>query len=278
MRFSCIFLSYFGAFPVLLEFCSSSSVTFSSSCIVFASLQSWASLLLLLFSALGLLVGPPPGFPLAVLGLSSIHGVTTAPAVPAVAPPLFRPFAAAVPSDLLVVSSAPAPFVSAPRFLHAAVLAAPFAFGAAPGILLDEGYPDAVPREPDAAVPAFMPDSYRTDFRRMLSFIIDLFPQAAGSPSVPPALRALFEDFFAPASVPTQPIHLALFVEQYWFLWCFCLVRISGSLHNVVSLWAESGFAASSVSLGSQGYFMWCSPFCLGLCSIPQTHSRLRFP
>ena len=63
-----------------------------------------------------------------------------------------------------------------------------------------------------------MPDSYCTAFRRMRSFILDLFSQAAGSPSVPPPPRALFEDFFAPASVPPQPIHLALFVEQYWFL------------------------------------------------------------
>ena len=87
VRFTCVFLSYFGAFPVLLEFCTFSSDTSSSSCIVFASLQSWASLLLLLFSVSGLLVGRPPGFPLAGLGLSSVHGVA---AVPAVAPPLFR--------------------------------------------------------------------------------------------------------------------------------------------------------------------------------------------
>ena len=89
-------------------------------------------------------MGPPPGFPLAVLELSSVHGVAAAPAVPAVAPPLFRPFVAAVSSDPPVFSSAPAPFVSTPRFPHAAVPAAPFTFGVAPGILLDEGYPDEV--------------------------------------------------------------------------------------------------------------------------------------
>ena len=36
----------------------------------------------------------------------------------------------------------------------------------------------------------------------MMSFIVDLFPQAAGSPSVLP--RALFEDFFS-SSVPLPP-------------------------------------------------------------------------
>ena len=36
----------------------------------------------------------------------------------------------------------------------------------------------------------------------MMAFIVGLFPQAAGSPSVPPPPRALFEDFF---SSPTPP-------------------------------------------------------------------------
>ena len=48
---------------------------------------------------------------------------------------------------------------------------------------------------------------------------------------------------------------LLSFMWQYWCLWYFCLVRISGSLRDVVSLWDESGFAESSVSLGSQGSF-----------------------
>ena len=59
--------------------------------------------------------------------------------------------------------------------------------------------------------PAFMNDSYHTGFRRLLSFIIGLFPQAAGPLSVSPPPRAVFEVFFAPASVPPQPVCLAPF-------------------------------------------------------------------
>ena len=61
---------------------------------------------------------------------------------------------------------------------------------------------------------------------------------------------------------------LLSFECRYYFLWCFCLVRISGSLHDVVSLWDESGFAEASLSLSSQGCFLlwylslYGSPFC----------------
>ena len=52
--------------------------------------------------------------------------------------------------------------------------------------------PDAVLRVLD---PGFgsVSDAARSEFHRMLSFIVDLSPQAAGSPSVAPPLRALFE-------------------------------------------------------------------------------------
>ena len=42
-------------------------------------------------------------------------------------------------------------------------------------------------------------------------FIADLFPQAAGSPSVPPPPRALFEDFFSSSVPPLLPIFLNWF-------------------------------------------------------------------
>ena len=45
----------------------------------------------------------------------------------------------------------------------------------------------------------------------MLSYVIDLFPQAAGSPSVPPPPRAVFEDFFGQSSLPRQLIHFNWF-------------------------------------------------------------------
>ena len=45
----------------------------------------------------------------------------------------------------------------------------------------------------------------------MLAFIVDLFPQAAGSPSVPPPPRALFEGFFGSAAPPSSPVFLNWF-------------------------------------------------------------------
>ena len=136
-------------------------------------------------------------------------------------------------------------------------------------VRLDEGALDVVPWEPDAAVPAFMPGSYRSEFRRMLSFIIDLFPQAANSPSIP-SPRDLFEDFFAPALVPPQPIHLALFcvsilvsvvllprsdlrfpsqrglpLGRVRVCCVLSLSRFSGLLHAVVSILYRSPFHSS---------------------------------
>ena len=45
----------------------------------------------------------------------------------------------------------------------------------------------------------------------MLAFIVDLFPQAAGSPAVPPPPQALFEDFFGSSSLPSSSIFLNWF-------------------------------------------------------------------
>ena len=49
----------------------------------------------------------------------------------------------------------------------------------------------------------------------MYAYIVDLFPQATGSPPVNPPPRALFEDFFTLASAPQQPIYLNWF-EHVW--------------------------------------------------------------
>ena len=43
----------------------------------------------------------------------------------------------------------------------------------------------------------------------MYSYLVDLFPKAAGSPSDSPSPRALFDDFFA-ASTSHQPIFFSL--------------------------------------------------------------------
>ena len=95
----------------------------------------------------------------------------------------------------------------------------------------------------------------------MLSFVIDLFPQAAGSPFVSPPPRALFEVFFAPAWIPPPLVSLALFCVTILVSMVLlprsdlqfpsrcglplgrvrdccglCVSRFSGLLHVVVSL------------------------------------------
>ena len=127
------------------------------------------------------------------------------------APSLFRPFASGLsvfagtsaPSAPLVSSSSGVPFSassfhpSAPSFDPAAS----FGFDASE-YLPEDSPPDAVPRVIDPGFAA-VPEAVRSEFRCMMSFIVDLFPQAAGSPSAPPPPRALFEDFFS-SSTPSS--------------------------------------------------------------------------
>ena len=132
-----------------------------------------------------------------------VPGVSAAPAVP-VSRPLFRPFVSSVSASAPVAPvSDPFPSVAAPPLRGppsvppVAVQPPPFVFGAAPDELPEDEAPDALPRDPDPSLPAGVADSFRSGFRRLLSFIVDLFPQSVGSPSVSPPLHALFEDFFA---------------------------------------------------------------------------------
>ena len=140
-------------------------------------------------------------------------------AVPVSAPSLFCPFAAEpapsvpvpsapLPSTLPSAPSAPVvypgpssssalpPFLSAPSFV-------------APDELPEDAAPGSLPRNVDSAVPAAVPESVRSEFHRMLSFLVDLFPQAAGTPSAPPP-RALFKDFGSSAPT-TSPVFLSWF-------------------------------------------------------------------
>ena len=141
--------------------------------------------------------------------MSSGVGVSARLAVPASAPvpsPLFRPFASDT-SAPLSGSSAPPPsslpsaapsFSSSSWFSSAPPLVDPsaaFGFSASED-LPEDSPPDAVPHILDPGFAA-VPESVRSEFRRMMGFIVDLFPQAAGSPSVSPPPRALFEDFFS---------------------------------------------------------------------------------
>ena len=96
---------------------------------------------------------------------------------------------------------------SAPHFLAAASSSSFMA----PDELPEDAAPDAQPRDADSAVPMAVLESVRSEFRRMLSFLVDLFPQAAGTPSAPPPPRALFEDFFGSSAPSSSPIFLSWF-------------------------------------------------------------------
>ena len=54
-------------------------------------------------------------------------------------------------------------------------------------------------------------DSARAEVRHMYQYLVDLFPQAAGSSQAPPPPHALFEEFFAAPSSPHQPVFLTWF-------------------------------------------------------------------
>ena len=84
-------------------------------------------------------------------------------------------------------------------------VSAPFA---PPDELPGDMVPDALPRDVDPSSAVL--DSVRSEFRRMLSLIVDLFPQAAGSPSAPPP-RTLFEDSFGASTPSSSPVFLNWF-------------------------------------------------------------------
>ena len=143
---------------------------------------------------------------------------------PVSAPSLLRPFASdpSPSSSSLPVSSAPplSGFSGPPPGFSSSFsfpgsnaphpdLSSPFAFGSED--LPEDSPADAVPRVLDPGASVAFPDSVRSEFRRMMAFIVDLFPQAAGSPSVPPPPRALFEDFFSSPSPSSSPIFLNWF-------------------------------------------------------------------
>ena len=121
-------------------------------------------------------------------------------------------------AEASVASSAPAVFASAPAVLHPGFLScvtplpphylAPSALTAPPSSStfaasqddqFDPEYPDSLPRDPEVPIPPAVPDSFRAEKRRMYSYHVDLFPQAAGSPCIDP-LRTLFENFFNPST------------------------------------------------------------------------------
>ena len=145
---------------------------------------------------------------------------------PASVPSLFHPFAAdlapSVPVPAAPLSSAFPSAPSAPDVVPGPSFSSstppPFLVAAsssfvAPDELPEDAAPDTLPRDADSAVPEAFPESVRSEFRRMLSFLVDLFPQASGTlsaPPPPPPPHAVFEDFFG-SSVPSSSIFLSWF-------------------------------------------------------------------
>ena len=126
------------------------------------------------------------------------------PGPSALAPPVsFTPSLSSAPAALLAPSSSA---LSAPDSLSFGIPASSSPF-VAPDELPLGAAPDALPSEVDPAVP----DLVQSEFRRMLSFLVDLFLQVAGSQSAPPPPRALFEDFFGSSAPHSPPIFLSWF-------------------------------------------------------------------
>ena len=80
----------------------------------------------------------------------------------------------------------------------------------APGFGDPESSGAAAP-DPEAPVPPPLSDSAHAEVRHMYQYLVDLFPQSAGSSPAPLPPRALFEVFFAAPSSPHQPVFLSWF-------------------------------------------------------------------
>ena len=174
-----------------------------------------------------------------------------------------------------------------PVFIHIFLMLR-FAFVASPAVFLAEGSPDAVPRGSGCCaslslcsipIDGLSPNAFV--YHRFVSSGCDL------SLGVCPSL-CLFEVFFAPASVPPQPVCLALFCVTIIVPMMFLtrsdlrflsqrglplgrsgLLRpllswFSGCLHVVVSILCISQFR-SSASFTSKVLFVTWSPFGMSL-------------
>ena len=110
--------------------------------------------------------------------------------------------------------SAPGPLSGLPRQSSASAGASappPSAFAFAPDDPFAPGFADSAAPDPEALGPPSVPESVRAEVCRMYQYLVDFFPQAAGSSQAPPPPRALFEDFFVPASTLHQPVYLSWF-------------------------------------------------------------------
>ena len=107
---------------------------------------------------------------------------STAYAVPAAPPPVYDPHAP---------SSAP-PFEDL-------------------GFDPDDRQDDDEPHFADPSAPPISLDLLRSEYRRMVEYVLGLFPQASGVPPSAPPPRALFESFFADSTPSSPNLHFNWF-------------------------------------------------------------------
>ena len=161
---------------------------------------------------------PPPGAPV-FTAASALPPFCSAPLGSAAGPSGFT--SASGGSTFGFVGSAPQPG-PAPAYPPLSGASAPpsapplsdFDYGNDDAFAPGFGDPDssgAVAPDPEAPVPPPLSDSARAEVRRMYQYLVDLFPQSAGSSPAPLPPRALFEEFFAAPSSPHQPVFLSWF-------------------------------------------------------------------
>ena len=156
----------------------------------------------------------PPGFPAA----SALPPVCSAPLSSAAGLSGF----ASAPAGSAFGFAGPAPPGPPPAFPplsgHSVPPSTPplsdFDVGADDAFAPGFGDPDssgAAAPDPGALAPPPLSDSARAEVRRMYQYLVDLFPQSAGSSPAPLPPRALFEGFFAAPPSPHQPVFLSWF-------------------------------------------------------------------
>ena len=232
-------------------------------------------------------ISPPPPFTSDILGFGSVLEVATS-AVPAVAPPSFillypfwvfhmlqfwlllavfcmlwlqLPFPVFL--SVSACCSSGCSFRSSFPFSTCCVSGYSFRFGAAPAVFLAEGCGSS-------GLGCFFSlclYSFPIDRLSLNAFVSHRFVSYGCILSLGVSSSScLFEMFFDPASVPPQPVCLAMFVWQYSFS------GASDSFGSPVPFMTWSPFGTSQgccslCSLGFWGDFIWWYLFCVGLSS-----------
>ena len=150
---------------------------------------------------------PPPGFPyppssaFSVTGSSMVHGLGVGVPPSSGVPP--SPLGSSAAHAYAAATPAPAPAWPPAYPPDPYAPSAPLA--SSDPLADDDGhFPDDVHDPLDPSAPPLSLDSARSEYRRTIDYVCDLFPQAAGVPPSAPPPHALFESFFAPSAPSIQ--------------------------------------------------------------------------